>query len=65
MYDILYNNVMYLPSTVSLVPKHERANCIRPRRSVWSQPHKLGTLSSHRLWTFMSHAVKIHNFCFG
>ena len=25
-----------------------------PRRSVWSQPHRLGTLASHRLCTFMS-----------
>lgn len=46
-----------LPSIVSLVPTHPITKWIRPRRSVWSQPHKLGTLSSHRLWTFMSHAV--------
>lgn len=31
------------------------ASCIRPRRSVWSQPQRFGTLSSHRLCTFISH----------
>ena len=30
---------------------------IRPRLSVWSHPHRFGTLSSHLLWTFMSHAT--------
>lgn len=35
------------------------ASCIRPRRSVWSQPHRFGTLSSHRLCTFISHTVDI------
>lgn len=30
----------------------------RPRRSVWSVPHRLGTLTTHCLWTFMSQAGK-------
>lgn len=46
-----------LPSIVNLVPTQEIPSCIRPLRSVWSHPHKLGTLSSHRLCTFMSHAA--------
>lgn len=44
-------------STFSLLDVQLMASSIRPRLSVWSQPHKFGTLSSHRLCTFISHAV--------
>jgi len=48
---------MDLPSMVSLVPEQTIFSSMRPRRSVWSQPHKFGTVSTHLLWTFMSHAA--------
>lgn len=47
-----------LPSTVNLLPTQSIFSSILPRLSVWSQPQRLGTLSSHLLCTFMSHAGK-------
>lgn len=41
---------------LSLLPEVVMCRCIRPRLSVWSHPHRFGTLSSHLLCTFMSHA---------
>lgn len=47
---------IYSPSMLSLLPWCVMASWMRPRRSVWSHPHRFGTLSSHRLCTFISHA---------
>lgn len=52
-----YKLILNLPSMVSLPPEHVMCRCIRPRLSVWSHPHRFGTLSSHLLCTFMSHAT--------
>lgn len=53
---------MNLPSMVSLPPEHVMCRCIRPRLSVWSHPHRFGTLSSHLLCTFMSHATSLDHY---
>lgn len=50
----IINNLL---SMTSFAPWHVTLTSIRPLRSVWSQPHKFGTLSWHRLCTFMSHAI--------
>jgi hypothetical protein len=50
-------NVYKLPSMVSLALLQLIFSSILPLLSVWSQPHKLGTLAWHLLCTFMSHAV--------
>lgn len=44
------------PVTCSLSPLTSIFRKRRPRRSVWSVPHRLGTLTTHCLCTFMSHA---------
>ena len=49
----------FLPSRRSLSRVQEILISIRPRLSVWSHPHKWGTLSVQRLCTFISHAEKI------
>lgn len=49
--------VLYVPSRSSLSRVHEILISIRPRLSVWSHPHKWGTLSVQRLCTFISHAA--------
>jgi hypothetical protein len=46
-----------LPCIDNLLATQEMLRCIRPRRSVWSHPQRFGTLSSHRLCTFISHTV--------
>lgn len=51
------NHYLFIPSAVSLFPTQVIFSSILPRRSVWSQPHKFGTLSTHLLCTFMSHAT--------
>ena len=45
------------PSTCSAASSCVILSETRPRRSVWSRPHSLGTFFSQRLWTFMSHAA--------
>ena len=43
------------PVTASLLAWHEILRCSLPLLSVWSHPHRLGTVSVHFLCTFMSH----------
>lgn len=49
---------------VNLLATQFMASWILPRRSVWSHPQRFGTLSSHRLCTFISHTVVVGRFGF-
>lgn len=51
------DQVSPVTKTSSFSPRTVR--WIRPRFSVWSWPQRLGTLVSHRRWTFMSQPGKI------
>ena len=53
-------NWSYLLSTVIWLPWQTTLSLMRPRRSVWSTPHKAGTLFSQRLCTFRLHADVFH-----
>ena len=48
--------VLVPPVMCSLSPVTSILRKMRPRRSVWSVPHRLGTLTTHCLCTFMSQA---------
>ena len=45
------------PVTASLLAWQEILRWSLPLLSVWSHPHRLGTVSVHFLCTFMSHAA--------
>lgn len=47
----------HLPTTVSTSFSMSARMYIRPRRSVWSVPHRLGTFITQRLCTFIIQAV--------
>lgn len=49
--------VAHLPTTVSTSFSMSALMYIRPRRSVWSVPHRLGTFITQRLCTFIIQAV--------
>ena len=55
--NIIGEEEFCVPSRSSLSRVHEILISIRPRLSVWSHPHKWGTLSVQRLCTFISHAA--------
>lgn len=48
---------LYLPTTVSTSFSMSARMYIRPRRSVWSVPHRLGTFITQRLCTFIIQAA--------
>ena len=56
-YLIILPPLLLWPVTVSLLARQEMSRWSLPLLSVWSHPHRLGTLSVHFLWTFISQAA--------